>query len=628
MDENEDDSAQKGEKEKGNLAVMSLNDTKAGMEGLDKEKINAIIEEASRGSKFYAAKTKSQERISRQVDDMKRTRERLTVAEIKRAEKEADLEAERLRSERDLSRTIVHVDMDAFYAAVEMRDDPSLRTKPMAVGGMGMLSTSNYHARKFGVRAGMPGFIGKKLCPQLVLVECNFGKYRAESKKMEAVFREYDPSFVMMSLDEAYLDLTDYLATGRGASQSADEVVDEMRAKIKMKTDGLTASAGIAANSRLAKVCSDFNKPDGQFRLEATEEAVMEFVRKLPIRKISGIGNVTEQLLNAVGVTTCADLYDHRGELRLLFSEISHGSFLRIALGIGHTTLEGWTERERKSLSNETTFPDTDDPAKLFDICAELSKELADDLGKKGLTGRAVTLKIKTDGFAVKTRVKNLLDHTADRKVIEATARAILRQFMEEMRPLRLRLMGVRMSEFKQEEGDGAGPSSSSKQKTLDSFFAKGASPSKKQFECPICQRRVHVASEYAFNAHLDSCLGASEDVQGEEATQESKSTESEGKETDEVKKADKESFVCPVCEESLPSLKSEAAMNGHVDECLNRREISAILQGQQQGKRKATAEERNLGRRIQDDKSGPCNKRAKRKGGGIVGYLSKVPTQ
>lgn len=150
-----------------------------------------------------------------------------------------------MRQERDLSRTIVHVDMDMFYAAVEMRDNPALRGVPMAVGGMGMLSTSNYAARKFGVRAAMPGFIAKKLCPNLVIVPGNMEKYAAVSEVVRGVFKEYDPNFAPMSLDEAYLDLTDLLAElqSTDSQKSAWSLVEEMRQKIFERTQ-LTASAG------------------------------------------------------------------------------------------------------------------------------------------------------------------------------------------------------------------------------------------------------------------------------------------------------------------------------------------------------------------------------------------------
>merc|ERR1719187_1512229 len=182
---------------------MALNDNKAGMTGLDTDKINAIIESASKGSKFYQAKLASQAKIDQQIERLVQQLAALKRADLDRARREADLQAACL--ERELSRTIVHVDMDMFYAAVEMRDDPSLRDIPMAVGGIGMLSTSNYLARKFGVRAAMPGFIGKKLCPDLVIVPGNMEKYSNVSKVVREVFSEYDPNFAPMSLDEAYL---------------------------------------------------------------------------------------------------------------------------------------------------------------------------------------------------------------------------------------------------------------------------------------------------------------------------------------------------------------------------------------------------------------------------------------
>ena len=152
----------------------------------------------------------------------------------------------------------------------------------MAVGGMGMLATSNYSARKFGVRAAMPGFIAKKLCPDLVIVPPDMESYAREAEKIRAVFRAYDPNFAPMSLDEAYMDLTDYL--DHHPDQSAAAVVEEMRGKI-VEATRLTASAGIAPNTFLAKVCSDMRKPNGQFELESREPAVMEFVQQLSIRK-------------------------------------------------------------------------------------------------------------------------------------------------------------------------------------------------------------------------------------------------------------------------------------------------------------------------------------------------------
>jgi DNA polymerase kappa len=158
-----------------------------------------------------------------------------------------------------------------FYAAVEMRDNPDLRGKPVAVGGIKMICTANYEARKYGVRAAMPGFIATRLCPNLVFVPTNFDKYRQVAEQTREIFRQYDPNFEAMSLDEAYLDLTDYMQ--QHPQHTPSEVVAELRSRIFQITQ-LTASAGIACNSKLAKICSDVNKPNGQFELKSDEESI------------------------------------------------------------------------------------------------------------------------------------------------------------------------------------------------------------------------------------------------------------------------------------------------------------------------------------------------------------------
>merc|ERR1719462_925453 len=300
-----------------------------------------------------------------------------------------------------------------FYAAVEMRDQPDLVDKPMAVGGMGMLSTSNYKARRFGVRAAMPGFIAKKLCPHLVIVPTNMAKYAAVAEQVREVFKEYDPDFCPMSLDEAYLDITKLVkaAEGDDIEAVARSIVNEMRSKIKEKT-GLTASAGIAPNCRLAKVASDMNKPDGQFMVVAREGEILEFVRGLSIRKVGGVGNVSEQLLNAIGVFTCKDIFEKRAEIKLLFSEISFEFYMEVSQGLGATSIEPPDERERKSMSTETTFQDTADRKVLLNTCKELCRDLAEDLANKEILGSAVTVKIKSHDFKLKTKVAQLMGFT------------------------------------------------------------------------------------------------------------------------------------------------------------------------------------------------------------------------
>uniref|UniRef100_F7I7Z4 DNA polymerase kappa n=1 Tax=Callithrix jacchus TaxID=9483 RepID=F7I7Z4_CALJA len=207
-----DDTKEKNDSYKDDLLLrMGLNDNKAGMEGLDKEKINKIIMEATKGSKFYGNELKKEKQVNQRIENMMQQKAQITSQQLRKAQLQVDRFAMELEQSRNLNNTIVHIDMDAFYAAVEMRDNPELKDKPIAVGSVSMLTTSNYYARRFGVRAAMPGFIAKRLCPQLIIVPPNFDKYRAVSKEVKEILADYDPNFMAMSLDEAYLNITKHL---------------------------------------------------------------------------------------------------------------------------------------------------------------------------------------------------------------------------------------------------------------------------------------------------------------------------------------------------------------------------------------------------------------------------------
>ncbi|XP_059192178.1 DNA polymerase kappa [Centropristis striata] len=494
-------------KGEGFLSRMALNDNKAGMEGLDRDKINKIIMESSKGSRFYENELKREQQVNQRIEKMMLQKAQITEQHLKKAHAQIERMATELERRRDLNRVIVHVDMDAFYAAVEMRDCPELKDKPMAVGSMSMLSTSNYHARKFGVRAAMPGFIAKKLCPNLVIVPTNFDKYRAVSDEIRQIFADYDPHFQPLSLDEAYLDFTDHLeqrqgwpessrthrfrassaATGEeqieeavpedkdlspvlfddsptsspsfsgsdgaagGASEvfgtSVEEAVREMRFRIEQKTT-LTASAGIAPNMMLAKVCSDKNKPNGQYRLPSTREAVMDFIQDLPVRKVSGIGKVTEKMLNALDITCCSHLGQQMALLSLLFSETAWHHLMEVSLGLSSTHIP--RHEERKSMSTERTFKEMSKAEEQLSLCRELCEDLARDMEKEDLKGKTVTLKLKNVNFEVKNRAMSLPYAVATVDEIFTVAKDLLKTEIgnESPQPLRLRLMGVRISAF------------------------------------------------------------------------------------------------------------------------------------------------------------------------------------
>ncbi len=245
-------------------------------------------------------------------------------------------------------RAIIHLDMDCFYAAIEVRDRPALRGKPVGVGGTrdrrGVLTTCNYEARKFGVRSAMPTFMALQRCPQLLVLPTRFDVYRRESSVIREILHRFTPLVEPLSLDEAYLDVTAH----PGSPGALAQVIRDL---IYRKTK-LTASAGIAPNKLIAKIASDLNKPNGQ--CEVTVDQVPAFIAALPVRKLWGIGAVTEQKLEKLEVATCAqlqrfsrpELCEHFGKFGLELYEQCRG--------IDHRPVE--PDRERKSLSNEETF--------------------------------------------------------------------------------------------------------------------------------------------------------------------------------------------------------------------------------------------------------------------------------
>ncbi|KAJ7013358.1 hypothetical protein NC653_003140 [Populus alba x Populus x berolinensis] len=406
---------------------------KAGMEGVDKEKVQRIVYETSKGSKYFENEEKKEALLRQKIENMRAQRAKLSAADLSHYQTLADRRILELEATRDLSRIWLHVDMDAFYAAVETLSNPSLKGKPMAVGGMSMISTANYEARRFGVRAAMPGFIARKLCPELIFVPIDFKKYTHYSELTRKVFEKYDPNFMAASLDEAYLDITE-VCKERG--MSCGEIAEELRKCINEET-GLTCSAGVAPNRLLAKVCSDINKPNGQFVLINDRMAVMTFISSLPIRKIGGIGKVTEHILrDAFGISTCEEMLQKGGLLCALFSHSTADFFLSVSLGIGKTDTP--QVRSRKSISSERTFSATDDETLLYQKLADIAEMLCADMKKGGLCGRTLTLKLKTASFEVRSRAVTLEKYICSSEDILKYASKLLKAEL----PISLRLMG------------------------------------------------------------------------------------------------------------------------------------------------------------------------------------------
>lgn len=434
---------------------------KAGMQQVDKEKVSAVIAEASRDSRFYNKQMKKKEKYEQDIEKMKEKIDKVKKdkQQVLSIQTLANKKLDDLEKTRDLSRTWVHVDMDMFFVACEIRDRPELKDKPVAVGGIGMLSTANYVARGYGVRSAMPGFIALKLCPELVIVKGDFQKYKETSQRFKKIIEEYDPEYESGGLDEAVLDLTDYLTKHSiTAVEEIEKVCYDMRMRINEAT-GITCSCGIGPNKMLAKLSTEIGKPNGQYYMKPNREEILQFINRLPVRKIPGIGSFAEQMLGGLGITTCKGILENLVDVQIAFTEITFNSFLRAALGLGRSYHEEYGDR--KSISVSRTFPTISDVAGMEKKVKELAGMLAEDLVDCKKKTRHLTLTIKTHNFDVKNKGTPIDKFTDDENEIATVCLKLLKELL----PLEpLRLLGIKAANLSGgEEG----------MKSLDSFFKK-----------------------------------------------------------------------------------------------------------------------------------------------------------
>lgn len=351
-------------------------------------------------------------------------------------------------------RKIVHIDMDAFYASVEQRDNPEVRGKPVIVGGTpqerGVVAACSYEARKFGVRSAMSTAKALVLCPEAILIRPHFKKYEEASAVINKIFHEYTNLVEPLSLDEAYLDVTDNFME----IKSATEIAREIKKKINGQT-GLTASAGVSYCKFLAKIASGFKKPDGL--TVVTPDKALEFIGKLPIGSFHGVGKVTEKRMNELGIMTGADLRKKTlAELEKYFGK-SGVWFYDLARGLDDSPVEpNWI---RKSAGRETTLSeDITDLPRIREILEELCFEVEKDLKNEGVKGRTITLKVKYHDFKQITR-----SITIDRQIQGgATINKYIQELLAktEAGSKKVRLLGVSMHGFEE-------PSAAEKQMKL-----------------------------------------------------------------------------------------------------------------------------------------------------------------
>jgi DNA polymerase IV len=336
---------------------------------------------------------------------------------------------------------IIHVDMDAFYASVEQRDNPELRGRPVMVGGSGrrgVVAAASYEARQFGVRSAMPAARARRLCPEGVFVAPRFERYREVSREIFAIFRSWTPLVEGLSLDEAFLDVSDAVENGH----DLDDIGLDIKRRIAGKF-GLTASVGMAHNKLVAKIASDYDKPDGFVRIRPDE--VHRYLDPLPVQRIWGVGPRSAERLNDAGIYTAGQLRKTGIDvLQRLFGDHA-GDLRRRAAGIDERRVKA--ERERRSISQETTLgEDLHDLEVIENLVREQSASVADKLVEKGLFARTVVLKLRSGGFSTITRSHSLDGYTCSGKVIGEQACAMLRRWVDWRTEFSIRLVGVGVS--------------------------------------------------------------------------------------------------------------------------------------------------------------------------------------
>ncbi|BFZ54043.1 hypothetical protein PYCC9005_001074 [Savitreella phatthalungensis] len=530
---------------------------KSGQEGVDQAQVNKIIYDASEGSKYFQNEHKRDAQLTVRIARTLKQAEELRSRDLSGIERAIDRRIAELEQNVDLSQTIVTVDVDAFYASVEELDRPELKDLPMGVG-TGVLTTANYHARKFGVRSAMPVYIAKKLCPELVCVPLNFDKYTRKAGEIRQVLARVDPNYQAGSLDEAYMNATDWLA---GQELTREEAIANLRDSIYRAT-GLTVSAGVAANARLSKILSNVNKPDGQCILANDRKTIIAFMSELPVRKVNGIGKVLERQLEALGVRKCKDIYRQRALLSQVLGHKTFSFLLEVYLGIGPTRIGGAGEDGRKSIGTESTFRELASPNDLRVKLRTIAEDLQKDCERTDWAGRTIHLKLKRDTYEVITK-QRALQHPCY-KADDLYAYAIC--MLEKEFPICVRLMGLRLTHL-----------SRIKRKSPATFFDSLSSAAHKRLDRPshveqdddpsttLNLTRADQATRDGKSPRVDSCFP-------DKLTGESKTS------TEEDRNLSEDLPRCPICARQLR--ETEIDVWAHVEHCLNTRAIREATAG------------------------------------------------
>lgn len=478
----------------------------------------------------------------------------------------------------------------------------------------------------------MASFVAMKLCPQLICLPLNFEKYTKKAREVRQVLAQYDPRFQSASMDEAYLNITQYCADH---NLNPDEAVSQLRAQVFERAN-ITISAGIAANARIAKIASNRNKPNGQFRVASDRVTVMAFMRDLPTRKVNGIGRVFERELDAIGVKSCGDIYPHRALLSKLFGEKAFQFLMQVYLGLGHTSVRPAGEYERKSVGTESTFRDMSGKGELRAKLRWIAEELERDLARTQNKGRTLVLKIKLHTYEVVSRQVVLPKAVSAADDLYAYALPMLQKLEREIPGMKLRLMGLRCTHLvstKKEDVDFFGlkrplsaslPTSTSNPSLHPTTATTAADENsdewqvwpEHEFEAAAREERQrefehleHLSQEHEHKPEenpatptyhddrIDQCHTRSQQKASEEADRRlrrERETDIPAYPKKEYRPAastpandtgiTQQTWHCPIC--NRPQVASDKDFNAHVDFCLSRRTIREAVE------REASSEE------------------------------------
>lgn len=350
-----------------------------------------------------------------------------------------------MASEPDYSRKIIHIDMDAFFASIEQRDNPDLQGKPIAVGGggpRGVVATASYEARKFGVHSAMSGYLAKQLCPQIIFVRSRFDVYAEVSRQVQAIFEEYTDLVEPLSLDEAFLDVT----VNKKGLEFATEIAQQIMQQV-YETTGITCSAGVSYCKFIAKIASDIKKPNGMTVIKPHQAA--RFLEQLPIKKFYGVGKVTAGKMMDIGIHTGADLKKlSLMELAQRFGKAGR-FYYHIVRGIDNRPLN--TNRIRKSLAVERTFrEDLSTFDEIVEVLEPIVLKFYERLNKADNFGRTITLKLKTSDFQIMTRSISKESHITELDEIRNIAYALLEDNIDTFE--KIRLIGLTASNLQKQD--------------------------------------------------------------------------------------------------------------------------------------------------------------------------------